>query len=81
VSSLLRRWNCSNCGRANKTAIGLDGTAKCEYCTDVIEVQPLWGRRLLTFAAQLLSPLLKASGCIQWRPVLAKAGVRSSLAR
>src|SRR4029077_6409335 len=41
VKSLLRGWNCRNCGRHNKTLVAGDGTAKCEYCTDVAEIRPL----------------------------------------
>jgi len=36
----LRIWNCRNCGRANKTELALDGTVKCEFCTDVMWIQP-----------------------------------------
>lgn len=35
----MRRWNCRNCGRSNKTVIAPDGTVKCEYCTDVTNSQ------------------------------------------
>ena len=36
----LRNWKCRNCGRANATAVAIDGTAKCEYCSYVMSVQP-----------------------------------------
>ena len=36
----LRNWKCRNCGRANRTVVGLDGTAKCEFCTYIMSVQP-----------------------------------------
>jgi hypothetical protein len=73
MTSLLRRWNCRNCGRHNKTAVARDGTAKCEYCTDTAEVRPLhpWGPKLYRFASSLLSSLTRDLGCIHWRPALA----------
>jgi hypothetical protein len=73
VKSLLRGWNCRNCGRHNKTLVAGDGTAKCEYCTDVAEVRPLhpWGQKLLRTAKSLLSSLTSESGCLHWRPVFA----------
>jgi hypothetical protein len=40
MDNALRNWKCRNCGRANKTAVALDGTAKCEFCTYVMSVQP-----------------------------------------
>ncbi|MEX0879523.1 MAG: hypothetical protein WEB59_07095 [Thermoanaerobaculia bacterium] len=40
MENALRNWKCRNCGRANKTAVALDGTAKCEFCTYVMSVQP-----------------------------------------
>ncbi len=36
----LRNWKCRDCGRANATEIGLDGTAKCVHCRYVMQVQP-----------------------------------------
>lgn len=30
------RWNCKNCGRANKTVLGPDGATACEYCTEPV---------------------------------------------
>jgi len=40
MEDTLRNWKCRNCGRANRTAVALDGTAKCEYCTEKMSVQP-----------------------------------------
>ena len=40
MDNALRNWKCRNCGRANKTVVALDGTAKCEFCTYVMSVQP-----------------------------------------
>ena len=37
---LIRRWNCRNCGRSNATEVALDGTVKCDYCVDVMKIQP-----------------------------------------
>jgi hypothetical protein len=75
VKSLLRRWNCRNCGRSNETLVAANGTAKCEYCTDVAEVRPLhsWGQRLFRFASSLLSSLTNESGCLHWRLIPAPA--------
>jgi hypothetical protein len=36
----LRTWKCRNCGRANRTEVAADGTAKCEFCADVTRIQP-----------------------------------------
>jgi len=36
----LRPWKCRNCGRANSTEVSLDGTAKCEHCSDRMLIQP-----------------------------------------
>lgn len=75
MKSLLRSWNCANCGRHNKTLVAQDGTAKCEYCTDVAEVRPLYrgARKLFRFASNLLLAFTSGSGCVHWRPVLAPA--------
>jgi len=40
MENALRNWKCRNCGRANRTEVALDGTAKCEYCTYTMSVQP-----------------------------------------
>lgn len=40
METTLRNWKCRNCGRANQTAVALDGTAQCEYCTYLMSVQP-----------------------------------------
>ncbi len=40
MENVLRRWNCRNCGRSNKTVVAVDGNVKCEYCTDVMRIQP-----------------------------------------
>jgi hypothetical protein len=40
MENTLRNWKCRNCGRANRTEVALDGTAKCEYCTYLMSVQP-----------------------------------------
>jgi hypothetical protein len=75
VKSVDRGWSCPNCGRSNKTAMALDGTAECEYCTDVARVRPFhpWGPKLFSYGARLLSSIGGESGCIQWRLVLAEA--------
>jgi transcription elongation factor Elf1 len=36
----IRRWNCRHCGRANVTLVGLDGTVKCEHCSQTTAIQP-----------------------------------------
>jgi hypothetical protein len=71
LKTLLRSWNCRNCGRRNKTLVAQDGTAKCEYCTDVAEVRPIYpgARKLFRFASNLLSSLTSGSVCLRWRPV------------
>ena len=35
-----RSWKCRDCGRANTAPVALDGTAKCEYCSYLMQVQP-----------------------------------------
>ena len=57
VSSGLRRWNCRNCGRSNKTALALDGTVTCEYCTEVGGLEALrpWKVRLNGYAGRLVA--------------------------
>jgi hypothetical protein len=40
MSTVLRSWKCRHCGRANATAIGLDGTGTCEHCAAATQVQP-----------------------------------------
>jgi DNA-directed RNA polymerase subunit RPC12/RpoP len=40
MDSAPRNWKCRNCGRANRTEVGLDGTAKCEHCAYVMSIQP-----------------------------------------
>jgi hypothetical protein len=35
-----RNWTCRNCGRSNKTPVELDGTVKCEFCANVMRIQP-----------------------------------------
>jgi DNA-directed RNA polymerase subunit RPC12/RpoP len=37
---VIRKWNCGNCGRSNATEIALDGTVKCDYCAEVMKIQP-----------------------------------------
>jgi hypothetical protein len=37
---LMRKWDCRNCGRSNARDVALDGSAKCEYCVDVMQIQP-----------------------------------------
>lgn len=37
---MLQPWNCRNCGRSNKSEVALDGTVKCEYCNNVMRIQP-----------------------------------------
>jgi hypothetical protein len=78
MKSLLRKWNCVNCGRSNRTLVAArTGIAECEYCTDVARVHPLqpFGSVLFRYAASVLASLTGGSGCIQWRPVLARARV------
>ena len=73
--SVLQRWNCANCGRANQTVVSQDRFAQCEYCADTARVRLFvpWLPRVFGFAARLMSSLVGESGCIQWRPVLAPA--------
>jgi hypothetical protein len=40
VKYVMRNWNCRNCGKANKTEVAMDGTVKCDFCTDVMRIQP-----------------------------------------
>jgi DNA-directed RNA polymerase subunit RPC12/RpoP len=40
MPNVLRHWKCRNCGRANETTVGLDGTAKCEHCANRMSIQP-----------------------------------------
>ena len=40
MSTVLRTWKCRHCGRANATAIGLDGAGNCEHCASATQVQP-----------------------------------------
>ena len=76
MTTIAVKWYCANCGRSNRTPVGPTGIAECEYCADVARVQPLqsWGLRLLRYAASLVGSLGE-SGCIQWRPVLARVSV------
>jgi hypothetical protein len=37
---LIRKWNCKNCSRSNLTEVALNGMAKCEYCLDLMKIQP-----------------------------------------
>ncbi len=36
----MRKWNCTSCGRSNATEVALDGSVKCDYCVDVMKIQP-----------------------------------------
>ena len=40
MENALRNWKCRDCGRSNRTAVALDGTAKCEHCGYVMSLQP-----------------------------------------
>jgi DNA-directed RNA polymerase subunit RPC12/RpoP len=40
MENSLRRWKCRDCSRANETAIEIDGTAQCVYCSRRTSVQP-----------------------------------------
>jgi len=77
VTAVLRRWNCANCGRSNRTAVTVAGTAECEYCTTSMRIQPLqpWGPRLFRFAARLMSLGSRKPGCLHWRPVRVESTV------
>ena len=59
MKARVRRWNCPNCGRSNRTAVTPDANARCEYCTDVSRLEPSrpWGPRLVDYAAKVLSSL------------------------
>ena len=35
-----RKWKCRNCGRSNMTSVSLDGTVKCDHCSDLTSIQP-----------------------------------------
>jgi hypothetical protein len=36
----LKIWNCTHCGRDNRTVVALDGTAKCALCAERMSIQP-----------------------------------------
>ena len=36
----LRVWHCRGCGKTNKTEIAFDGRVQCEYCREVVRIQP-----------------------------------------
>ena len=57
VNPDLRRWNCRNCGRSNETALALDGTLTCDYCTEVGGPEALrpWKVRLNGYAGRLVA--------------------------
>lgn len=40
MQRLIRKWNCGNCGRSNRTEVALDGTVKCEYCVASMKISP-----------------------------------------
>ncbi|MFY9550232.1 MAG: hypothetical protein WAU32_03710, partial [Thermoanaerobaculia bacterium] len=44
---VLRLWTRSKCGRWNKPEVALDGTAKCEQCTELPKPRSLNRRNLL----------------------------------
>ena len=60
MDTTLRNWKCRNCGRANQTTVELDGTAKCEYCTYLMSVQPSRVRGGVTLPASY--PTRRGSG-------------------
>jgi hypothetical protein len=45
MASGATKWNCRNCGRANKTVLGANGATACEYCTEAVMVPPARSRR------------------------------------
>ena len=70
MSSGLRRWNCRNCGRSNETALALDGTLTCDYCTEVGRLEPLppWKVSLLGHAGRIVSWMTGEPGGEENRP-------------
>ena len=40
VEYFMRTWFCRHCGRSNTTPVALDGRVTCEFCKDVIRIQP-----------------------------------------
>jgi hypothetical protein len=36
---LIRKWNCTSCGRSNATEVALDGSAMCDHCVAVVKIQ------------------------------------------
>jgi hypothetical protein len=70
MKSGVRRWNCGNCGRANRTSVATDGTARCEYCTDWNGIGPLrpWKDRLFGYPGRLVSLLTGETPGAQHRP-------------
>jgi DNA-directed RNA polymerase subunit RPC12/RpoP len=44
MASGATKWNCRNCGRANKTALAADGATACQYCTEVVRAKAPAGK-------------------------------------
>jgi hypothetical protein len=40
VEHALENWNCTRCGRDNRTVVALDGTARCAQCAERTRIQP-----------------------------------------
>ena len=40
VAYYLRTWFCRHCGKSNQTPVALDGRVTCEFCKDVVRIQP-----------------------------------------
>jgi hypothetical protein len=36
---LIKKWNCTSCGRFNATEVALDGSATCDHCVAVMKIQ------------------------------------------
>ena len=70
VKSGPRKWNCGHCGRSNETALALDGTVTCEYCTEVRAIEPLrpWKDRLLGHVGNIGSWMTREPGGAEHRP-------------
>jgi DNA-directed RNA polymerase subunit RPC12/RpoP len=69
MENALRNWKCRNCGRANRTEVALDGTAKCEYCTYLMSVQPSRVRNGVTLPSSYPTRRGTISGDANGRPL------------
>jgi len=74
MSGILRSWKCRNCGRANSTEIGLEGTGTCAHCSAATQVQPSRIRNGVILPASFptrprpVAPVEERSGVSEFRP-------------